>query len=111
MIIIMKSVTNLHTTILQVIEIASGYLHHKIIKTLKMSRPSLYHLIHILDKCKSNRKYTKSVTVSICCMVEGDSAEKFSSLRSDDCQAVCVKALIPVPFASGERSASTSQHC
>ena len=32
-------------------------------------------------------------------MVEGDSAEKFSSLTgSDDCQA-----LIPVPFASGER--------
>ena len=36
-------------------------------------------------------------------MVEGDSAEKFSSLRSDDCGAFFVKALIPVPFASGER--------
>ena len=49
---------------------------------------------------KSNHKYTKSV--SICCMVGGDSAEKFSSLRSDDCQAFFVKALIPVSFASGE---------
>ena len=41
--------------------------------------------------------------MSICCMVEGDSAEKFSSLRSDDCQAFFVKALVPLPFASGER--------
>ena len=36
-------------------------------------------------------------------MVEDDSAEKFSSLGSDDCQAFFVKALIPVPFAGGER--------
>ena len=36
-------------------------------------------------------------------MVEGNSAEKFSSLRSDDCQAFFMKAFIPVPFASSER--------
>ena len=36
-------------------------------------------------------------------MVKGDSAEKFSSLISDDSQAFFVKALSPVPFASGER--------
>ena len=36
-------------------------------------------------------------------MVEDDSSEKFSSLTSDDCQVFFVKALIPVPFASGER--------
>ena len=45
---------------------------------------------------KSNHKYTKSVPI---CMVEGE----FSSLRSEDCQAFFVKALIPVPFATGER--------
>ena len=38
-------------------------------------------------------------------MVEGDSAEKFSSLRSDDCHAFFVKALIPVPFARSEMTA------
>ena len=62
-------------------------------------------------KLKENSKFPDPRSISqintksgsICCMVEGDSAEKFSSLRSDDCQDFFVKALIPVPFASGER--------
>ena len=36
-------------------------------------------------------------------MVEGDSAEKFSSQRFEDCEAFFTKALISVPFESGER--------
>lgn len=38
-------------------------------------------------------------SVSMCCMTEGDLAEKFNFLSCVDCQAFFMKALISVPLA------------
>ena len=42
-------------------------------------------------------------SVSMCCMTEGDLAEKFNFLSCVDCQAFFMKALISLPLASVER--------